>query len=114
MAEKKEKQCVSDNAQLMAEWNFTKNDILGYAPQTISYGSAIKVWWKCQNGHEWEASPNHRSNGRGCPECAKAQRAITKRKNIVENRGSLAEKNPEKIRQITMVMIIHKLPSGIF
>ncbi len=95
MAEKKEKKYVSDNAQLMAEWNFAKNDILGYTPQTTSYGSAIKVWWECQNGHEWEASPNHRSRGRGCPECAKSQRAITKRKNIVAKRGSLADKNPE-------------------
>ena len=99
MAEKKEKQYVSDNAQLMAEWDFAKNDILGYTPQTISYGSAIKVWWECQNGHKWEASPNHRSRGRGCPECAKAQSAITKRKNIVENRGSLAEKNSKLARE---------------
>ena len=99
MAEKKEKQYVSDNAQLMAEWNFAKNDILGYTPQTISYGSAIKVWWECQNGHKWDASPNHRSRGRGCPECAKVQSAITKRKNIVAKRGSLADKNPELARE---------------
>ena len=99
MAEKKEKRYVSDNAQLMAEWDFAKNDILGYTPQTISYGSAIKVWWECQNGHEWEASPNHRSRGKGCPECANIQRFITKRRNIVARRGSLANDNPELARQ---------------
>ena len=90
---------MSDNAQLMAEWNFAKNNILGYTPQKISYGSAIKVWWVCDKGHEWEASPNHRSRGRGCPECANIQRLITKRRNIVSRRGSLASNNPELARQ---------------
>ena len=95
----KEKKYVIDNAQLMAEWDFEKNSLLGYKPQTITYGSAIKVWWMCQSGHEWEASPNHRSRGRGCPECAKKQRFITKRKNIVARRGSLASNNPKLASQ---------------
>ena len=99
MAEKKEKQYVSDNAQLMAEWNWEKNQALGYKPNQTSYGSAKKVWWKCSDGHEWEATPNHRSGGRGCPECAKIQRFITKRKNIVARRGSLATNNPELASQ---------------
>jgi hypothetical protein len=43
VAEKKEKQYVSDNAQLIAEWDWEKNQILGYFPNEISYGSAIKV-----------------------------------------------------------------------
>lgn len=99
MADKKEKKYVSDNAQLMAEWNFDKNSTLGYSPETISYGSAIKVWWICEARHEWEASPNHRSRGRGCPECAKLQRSITKRKSIVARHGSLASNNPELSHQ---------------
>ena len=32
MAEKKEKQYVSDNAQLMAEWDWEKNNELGLDP----------------------------------------------------------------------------------
>ena len=95
LAKEKEKQYVSENAQLMAEWDFDKNSLLGYEPQTITYGSAIKVWWICQQGHKWQASPNHRSRGRGCPECAKKQRFITKRRNIVARRGSLASNNPD-------------------
>lgn len=99
MAEKKEKEFVSDNAQLMAEWDWEKNQSLGYFPNEISYGSAIKVWWRCKEGHKWAASPNHRSRGRQCPECAQLQRAITKRKNIVERRGSLVDNNPDLARQ---------------
>ena len=95
MAKNKVKQYVSDNAQLMTEWDFEKKSLLGYEPQIITYGSAIKVWWKCLQGHEWEATPNHRSRGRGCPECAKIQRFITKRRNIVARRGSLSSNNPD-------------------
>ena len=99
MAEKKEKQYVSDNAQLMAEWDWEKNQLVGYNPNEITYGSVIKVWWKCEKGHEWAASPNHRSRGRQCPECAQHHRLITKRKNIVARRGSLEDNNPALAKQ---------------
>ena len=65
-----EKKYIIDNAELMAEWDWEKNKVLGFDPHKISYGSAKKVWWKCQKGHEWEISPNHRSSGNGCPYCA--------------------------------------------
>jgi hypothetical protein len=51
-----------------------KNQEFGYEPDKISYGSAIKIWWICKEGHEWEASPNKRSQNRGCPKCAKQKR----------------------------------------
>ena len=85
------------NPELLYEWHPTKNGSL--TPNDISYGSAIKVWWRCKDGHEYESTPNHRSRGRGCPQCARIQSAITKRKNIVAKRGSLAEKNPELARE---------------
>ena len=94
MAQSKEKKYIIDNTALMAEWDYKKNNLLGYDPQKITYGSAIKVWWICHNNHEWEASPNHRSSGRGCPKCAQIQRSITKRKNVVARRGSLHSNNP--------------------
>ena len=70
MAEKKEKRYVSDNAQLMSEWNWEKNNILGLESKTLTLGSHKKVWWKCKKGHEWQASIAHRNNGRGCPYCS--------------------------------------------
>lgn len=36
----------------------------------ISYSSNKKVWWLCQSGHEWEASPGNRYRGTGCPYCS--------------------------------------------
>ena len=68
MAEKKEKQYVSDNAQLMAEWNWERNaDIV---PSQLTLGSGKKVWWKCGKGHEWEAACYSRIAGNHCPICS--------------------------------------------
>ena len=59
---------------LCKEWDFDKNKKRG--PNTISYGSTIRVWWVCQIcGFSWRASPNTRTGGQGCPACA--GRAVT-------------------------------------
>ena len=71
MAEKKEKQYVNDNARLMAEWDWKKNEELGFNPQTLTIGSGIKVWWLCSKNHSYLASLSHKSQGRGCPFCAR-------------------------------------------
>jgi len=54
--------------ELAMEWNYEKNYAL--TPQMVTKSSNKKVWWKCTNGHEWEAMVNSRSNGRGCPYCS--------------------------------------------
>ena len=70
MAEKKEKRYVSDNAQLMATWNYEKNIELDINPKKITLGSHTKVWWKCLDGHEWQATIKDRNRGKGCPYCS--------------------------------------------
>ena len=52
------------NPTLAQEWNYEKNG--GLKPEQFSIHSGKKVWWKCQNGHEWKISINHRSRGRCC------------------------------------------------
>ena len=37
---------------------------------TLTAGSGKKVVWVCAEGHEWEASVDHRKKGRGCPFCS--------------------------------------------
>ena len=51
------------------QWHPTKNDKL--KPSNFTYGSGKIIWWKCPKGedHEWEASIDSRSRGRGCPCC---------------------------------------------
>ncbi|MBP3314006.1 MAG: hypothetical protein J6K84_05075 [Oscillospiraceae bacterium] len=69
MAEKKEKGYVSDNAQLMTEWNWERNNELNFDPKRLTLGSHTKAWWKCGNGHEWSAEVYSRRSGNGCPYC---------------------------------------------
>ena len=53
-----EKKYVIDNAELMAEWNWEKNDKLGFDPKTLTLGSDKKVWWVCEKcKHKYLASP---------------------------------------------------------
>jgi len=56
------------NPELAKEWHPTRNNL---TPKDISCGSNKKIWWKCDKGpdHEWEASPDSRKRGRGCPIC---------------------------------------------
>lgn len=53
---------------LAKEWHPTKNGSL--SPQNVTKGSNRKVWWLCNNGHEFEATVSNRSNGKGCPYCS--------------------------------------------
>ena len=70
-----EKKYVSDYPNLLAEWNYQKNESL--APSKIKHRSEKVVWWICQKGHEWEAPVVRRTNrGSGCPFCS-GHRAIT-------------------------------------
>jgi hypothetical protein len=39
-------------------------------PQGCSPNTDRKVWWICNQGHEWEAAIVNRNRGRGCPYCA--------------------------------------------
>ncbi len=54
--------------KMASEWHPTKNGDL--TPEDISYGSAIKVWWICPNGHEYYSRIASRTNrGSGCNKC---------------------------------------------
>ena len=52
---------------LIMEWHPTKNGDL--RPRDITPGSGKKVWWLCEEGHEWQAAIYSRSRGSGCPHC---------------------------------------------
>jgi hypothetical protein len=54
--------------KLINEWHFKKNDLL--RPENIYYRTTKKVWWICAKGHEWQATPQKRVLGSGCPYCA--------------------------------------------
>ena len=56
-------------SQLLEQWDTPRN--LPLTPDLVTYGSKRKVWWRCKQGHVWQASICTRTgNGTGCPVCA--------------------------------------------
>ena len=89
---KKPKHVVSEHQELMREWDFEKNNSLGFDPNVLGEASHTKVWWKCKEGHSWDAMiANRVKHNRGCPYCAH-QRPIT-------GETDLASQYPELARE---------------
>ena len=60
--------------ELLDEWDSERN--LPLTPESVSYGSKRHVWWRCANGHSWQAAVYTRSgSGTSCPYC-NGRRAI--------------------------------------
>lgn len=58
---------ATEHPALVSEWHPKNNT----KPSEYSPSSHAKVWWKCEEGHEWEAVVNNRtSNGTTCPYCS--------------------------------------------
>lgn len=88
---------------LLDEWDAERN--LPLTPQAVTYGSHTPVWWRCENGHEWEAVVYTRTHGSGCPFCAgkKAQAGF----------NDLATQYPELARQWDYTKNIPVLPADV-
>ena len=55
--------------EIVAQWHPTRNGDL--RPDQVTAGSGKKVWWRCEQGHQWEAMVYSRiSGGSGCPVCS--------------------------------------------
>ncbi len=50
-----------------AQWHPVKNGRL--VPNQVPPKSHKKVWWQCEEGHEWQAAISSRTAGSGCPYC---------------------------------------------
>ena len=58
---------ATTHPELAREWSERNKT----APSTVSKGYCNKVLWECSLGHEWEATPNARTNqNQGCPYCS--------------------------------------------
>jgi hypothetical protein len=63
----------------------------GWDPTTLTVKSGIKVGWKCTQGHRWDATLAHRSNGTNCPICSGNQ--------VLVGYNDLATTNPELAKE---------------
>ena len=57
----------TNNTALLKEWNTAKNG--EDQPWIVSFGSHRKVWWRCDQGHEWQAGIKSRVQGSRCQVC---------------------------------------------
>ena len=61
---------ATTHPNILRDWHPTKNGEL--QPTDIITGSHTKVWWQCENGHEWQTKCSSRTkqkNATGCPYC---------------------------------------------
>jgi len=63
-----ERKKLSACPTLLKQWDYEKNGDM--SPLLLTAGSGYLAWWKCEKGHSWRASVNHRTHGTGCPYCA--------------------------------------------
>ena len=84
------------NLACLSEWDYEKNDI---DPSKVAISSNQRFWWKCLDcGYSWQASPNSRNKGHGCPEC---NSFVANQKKILfhlNRDGSFADVHPEFIK----------------
>ena len=58
--------------EIAKQWHPTRNNNL--SPSEVLFRTVKKVWWKCDEGHEWEAGVRSRIRGTSCPECYRIKR----------------------------------------
>ena len=57
------------NPELAKQWDYSKNGSI--KPENITSGSSKKIWWKCDKGHSFCATPSTRTRmNTGCPYCS--------------------------------------------
>lgn len=76
---------------IAAQWHPARNGDL--TPEMVTYGSAKKVWWLGECGHEWKSMVANRTSGSGCPMCAHRKRST---RNIA---GTLDSTHPDLAAQ---------------
>jgi len=63
-----ESNCLrTTHTQLAAEWNTEKNGDV--TPDNVVAGSEERVWWICEEGHEFHTTVAARTRGAGCHVC---------------------------------------------
>jgi hypothetical protein len=110
---------------LLHEWDYEKN--FNSEPNTISYGSKKKFWWKCAEGHPWETSPNQRTKPKGasCPLCSESgpydQIPVTEKNCLLATEPKVADEwdyalngevTPKTVRRTCKERVWWKCPNG--
>ena len=80
---------ATTHPEVAKQWHPTKNGEL--QPTAVSKGTDKKIWWQCEQGHEWEAKIYSRVHGKGCPYCGN--------KAVLKGYNDLATTHPDVAEQ---------------
>lgn len=58
----------TNHEKLLNEWAAGKNP--PFTPDSIEVAGRRRIWWRCEKGHVWQASPDGRKKGEQCPFCS--------------------------------------------
>jgi hypothetical protein len=84
---------------LAKQWHPLKNGTL--TPDQVTPGSDKRVWWRCKNGHEWQAIIGNRTRKKyNCPYCV--NHIVSKENNLLVRYPELAKQwHPTKNGKLT-------------
>ena len=99
MINEKANSIVTLHPQIASQWDYEKNGTI--KPEYIRGSSNIKFWWKCENGHSWQAPVYSRVNGNGCPLCAGKTLVVGENDLLSQNPTLAKEWNYNKNKDIT-------------
>ena len=79
--------------ELLETWHPNRNCLL--LPHNISFKYRNKLWWKCENEHEWQATIKERLINKECPICKKNKL----KKHVIDNNMLMKEWDWDKNRK---------------
>ena len=88
---------AATHPEIATQWHPIKNGDL--TPYDVTYGCAKKVWWQCEEGHEWKTPVFLRTSGYGCPRCANNR--VYENSLSVDNPKMASEWHPTKNGNLT-------------
>lgn len=96
-----EKKYIIDNAELMAEWDWEKNNAIGLDPCKLTIGSHKYAFWICtKHKIKFEQEIRARAKGeRTCPQCYDEWRTSINRERYIKGKKVLAETHPELVEE---------------
>jgi hypothetical protein len=79
--------------ELAKQWNSKRNGSLKPS-QILFHSRDKKIWWKCNDGHEWDATIASRNLGNNCPVCS--------RQLVMPGVNDMATTNPDLARSFDL------------
>ncbi|WP_426567325.1 zinc-ribbon domain-containing protein [Streptomyces canus] len=90
---------VNEHPAIAAQWHPELNADLDLAQIP---GSHKAVFWRCDDGHVWQAQVHSRVSGTGCPQCAGY---------VPRGRTTLSEHSPDLVAEWHPRKTLHSPPS---